>query len=997
MSEGKGDALGNTSASEHTELETIHLDEAEGAELAKLQEENVNLATEVQLLKIQLSKTLQLPEQLHMLNQKNLRLSSELGEANQKVEGLQQRLRHTQQKNADLLAKNKELAGKIQEFETTAEVMNANIKRFGESELQTREVVRQLQDANTEMLRARSTFLNECKSMFGETIESEAQVVAILKGMNMSPQALEKMKERENERSQLKQALKSTGKQLEKVQKRAKEEKKNNLALERAFKELEVRFTQLKEELSESQHKNQQLAKQNEALRESQTLLSEKMQQIQADRNEEIANYKDLIRIRDERIKQMQSNLTNPELDPEITRLVSEVAALKEMNRKLSLEKEELQGNAEKLSAKLTAATVAVQKMKDERVLVRNKFAQMKRVQDEITKSNGKLKKETQALQNSVEEKKQEVRVLQEKVKSLSSQAKETPTEHEHFIDGSEVFEPLLAQQKVEIEVLSRERQKLFEIVNSQTSLMISTERILENNRREIDELRKKLNSATKRTQSSPVKQSFDVHRMVQILRTVFVSQLNEPLRATVDSILARETSDIHDMIRDVAIAISKRVVAERAQLPPELLLAQIRPFDSDKKVYPSSLEPLFEGTYDERVAFIAKLRENGLSSQDAINIITMFVLVSVANEKQNKELQDELDKKAAWISDYSRVFGETPVSALEEQFDKLSEKAGKCKPLKSRLRELRGVEEYCNELQKLSGKQAKQIDSLKNDLRVLVKDVSELQKQLESKTSQLAKVEESYEAVQNELATQRATHLQQITEYENTLSKRNQELMEGKSKLTQTTVDLERQLTEAKSENDSLQKKVIKLEEKVRVATSRLQETERSMNSRIDAKANENQAEIQHLSEIQDELKAKLMQTISVMKEQISDNESLSAELASQKKMCDSANERISKLMKTNKVLDMKVASLLEQMARDKEILTTQFKFQAMSNETKHQQEMTALKSQCSTDLNTIVLTLTEEFEEFADVEPSKCMDVQKAIHRVAHNYRRMRQQIRQ
>ena len=996
MSEGKGDALGNTSASEHTELETIHIDEAETAELAKLQEENVNLATEVQLLKIQLSKTLQLPEQLQLLNQKNLRLSSELGEANQKVEGLQQRLRHTQQKNADLLAKNKELAGKIQEFESTAEVMNANIRRFGESELQTREVVRQLQDANTEMLRARSTFLNECKSMFGETIESEAQVVAILKGMNVSPQAREKMKERENERSQLKQALKSTGKQLEKVQKRAKEEKKNSLVLERAFNELEVRFTQLKEELSESQQKNQQLAKQNEELRESQTLLSEKIQQIQADRNEEIANYKDLIRIRDERIKQMQSNLTNPELDPEITRLVSEVAALKEMNRKLSLEKEELQGNAEKLSAKLTAATVAVQKMKDERVLVRNKFAQMKRVQDEITKSNGKLKKETQALQNSVEEKKQEVRALQEKVKSLSAQAKETHTEHEHFIDGSEVFEPLLAQQKVEIEVLSRERQKLFEIVNSQTSLMISAERILENNRREIDELRKKLNSATKRTQGSPAKQSFDVHRMAQILRTVFVSQLNEPLRTTVDSILAKETGDIHNMIRDVAIAVSKRF--EPAQhLAPELLLAQIRPFEPGKKVYPSSLEPLFEGTYDERVAFIAKLRENGISSQDAVNIITMFVLVSVANEKQNKELQAELDTKSAWISEYSSVFGETPVSALEEQFDKLSEKAGKCKPLKSRLRELRGVEEYCNELQKLSGKQAKQIDSLKNDLRVLVKDVSDLQKQLESKTSQLAKVEESYEAVQNELATQRATHLQQITEYENTLSKRNQELMEGKSKLTQTTVDLERQLTEAKSENDSLQKKVIKLEEKVRVATSRLQETERSMNSRIDAKANENQAEIQHLSEIQDELKAKLMQTISVMKEQISDNESLSAELASQKKMCDSANERISKLMKTNKVLDMKVASLLEQMARDKEILTTQFKFQAMSNETKHQQEMTALKSQCSTDLNTIVLTLTEEFEEFADVEPSKCMDVQKAIHRVAHNYRRMRQQIRQ
>ena len=996
MSEGKGDALGNTSASEHTELETIHIDEEETAELAKLQEENVNLATEVQLLKIQLSKTLQLPEQLQMLNQKNLRLSSELGEANQKVEGLQQRLRHTQQKNADLLAKNKELAGKIQEFESTAEVMNANIRRFGESELQTREVVRQLQDANTEMLRARSTFLNECKAMFGETIESEAQVVAILKGMNVSPQAREKMKERENERSQLKQALKSTGKQLEKVQKRAKEEKKNSLALERAFNELEVRFTQLKEELSESQQKNQQLAKQNEELRESQTLLSEKIQQIQADRNEEIANYKDLIRIRDERIKQMQSNLTNPELDPEITRLVSEVAALKEMNRKLSLEKEELQGNAEKLSAKLTAATVAVQKMKDERVLVRNKFAQMKRVQDEITKSNGKLKKETQALQNSVEEKKQEVRALQEKVKSLSAQAKETHTEHEQFIDGSEVFEPLLAQQKVEIEVLSRERQKLFEIVNSQTSLMISAERILENNRREIDELRKKLNSATKRTQGSPAKQSFDVHRMAQILRTVFVSQLNEPLRTTVDSILAKETGDIHNMIRDVAIAVSKRF--EPAQhLAPELLLAQIRPFEPGKKVYPSSLEPLFEGTYNERVAFIAKLRENGISSQDAVNIITMFVLVSVANEKQNKELQAELDTKSAWISEYSSVFGETPVSALEEQFDKLSEKAKECKSLKSRLMELRGVEEYCNELQKLSGKQSKQIESLKNDLRVLVKDVSDLQKQLESKTSQLVKVEESYEAVQNELATQRSTHLQQITEYENTLSKRNQELMEGKSKLTQTTVDLERQLTEAKTENDSLQKKVIKLEQKVRVATSRLQETERSMNSRIDAKANENQAEIQHLSEIQDELKAKLMQTISVMKEQISDNESLSAELASQKKMCDSANERISKLLKTNKVLDMKVASLLEQMARDKEILTTQFKFQAMSNETKHQQEMTALKSQCSTDLNTIVLTLTEEFEEFADVEPSKCMDVQKAIHRVAHNYRRMRQQIRQ
>ena len=67
------------------------------------------------------------------------------------------------------------------------------------------------------------------------------------------------------------------------------------------------------------------------------------------------------------------------------------------------------------------------------------------------------------------------------------------------------------------------------------------------------------------------------------------------------------------------------------------------------------------------------------------------------------------------------------------------------------------------------------------------------------------------------------------------------------------------------------------------------------------------------------------------------------------------------------------------------------------MSNETKHQQEMNTLKAKCATDLNAIVLTLTEEFEEFADIEVGKCMDIQKAIHRLAHNYRSMRQQTRQ
>lgn len=988
MSAGTGAALENTSTSE-VDWQDIKMDGDENIELVKLQEENVNLATEVQLLKIQLSKTLQLTEQMQILNQKNLRLSSELSESSQKVESLQQRLKHTQDKNTELTAKNKELTEQLHTLECNNNIMNDKLTRVDEHETHAQTLVRQLQQSNEEMLTTRKRFLDECSSIFTETCESEETILTILRGMDMSRPAREKKIERDNERVHLRRALKSMSKELDKAQTKAKQESKNNSALQRGMKEMEEHLKQLQDQLQETTQKNQDLQKQNEELRKNQISIREKIQQIQADRNEESENYKELIRIRDERIKEMQNNITNPQLDPETLRLVSEVATLKEMNRKLTTTKEELCVEVENLSSKLTTATLMLQKMKNERAMVKSKFGQMRRVQDEITKSNTKLKHENATLQKNIEENKQEIRVLAEKIKSL--QTKKEPSEQ--FLDGAEVFEPLLTQQKMEIETLSRERQKLFEVVNKQTGLMITTERVLEDQRRTIEDFKKKMNVMAKKLQNPT--EAVDVAKLIPVMRSVFVAQLNEPLRSTIDAILEDQEMDPREKLRRIGATISKTSPIESSESRlSDLSLLTIEP---GQKLYPSSLATLFEGTAEERMEFIKKLRTERIGIQDALKIIQLFSLVCVSHEKDLKDAKADLAKKSEWFSEYSAAFGDMPVTSLEEKIDKMQGKTKECKSLKNKLREMVDVEKYCSELRRTCSKQEKQIESLKSDMKTLVKDATELQNQLEAQSSQFAKLQQAHESTQSELANQRQKHLQEITEYESVLSKRNQELVDVKRTTSETIVDLEQQLSETKCDNDGLRKNLIKLEEKLRITITKLQETERSMNSRIDAKSTENQAEIQHLEEIQSELKEKLMQTISVMKEQMSDNESLSAELESQKRMCDSAQERVSKLAKANKALDLKVASLTEQMAREKEILTTQFRFQTMSNETKHQQEMNTLKTKCATDLNAIVLTLTEEFEEFADIEVGKCMDIQKAIHRLAHNYRSMRQQIRQ
>jgi chromosome segregation ATPase len=949
---------------------------------------NSHLESENQILKQQLSKAMQLSNDLDELNSKHALLVNQLRESDQRAENFQQRLRLSQQKNQDSTKRNRDLELSLKTVARERDELRIQFQEQCESSKNLQKVI----DQNDIEKR---TFFSSCSSLFGIGCESFPQILETFrrKAALNSEKAKAKLTKAEKEKTDIQRALDAAIAQLEKAQKQTSTLKKKALKYERSFGNFngaaeanEKRVQELAWQLEAQGQQCQLLVRQNEELKEQNAKMNRIIEQLQQNRKQEKEKHQKLIKLRDERIDEMKQMSANPQHQHEIAELTKEVSGLKVTLDEAHRDIKEKQNSIEKLSKKLNTTVSCIEKMKCDRQSTKKRISQMKQVQKDLAAGMFKLRQENETL-------KQTNSKLEDECNHLKLQPRRDKPVYEPANDRAiQLLQPVIEQQNIEIEEYNRERKRLLSVIEKQSALVASCEltiQRLEQQHREV---------FIKREPTRLPKEPYT--DLISLLR----SRLPNPLQQILDD----DDTDAHCRIELLCKEIADRLANSQNpdQLKQPMSARQLLTGESGLFEFLTSgttlvdeirsncprILPLFTGGCAERIQLLRLVQDEKWNSRDLFELLCRQVLINVSQAKEAGRFEQLLAEQRVWIDEFESAFPNCQIPDLLDEFQRLRARLKAVKLLKAKVRRMHQTQEYCHELEKQSEEQSERIAFLENSLRTLMGDLKTLQTHFESKSNQLSALEKSYRTLQSESSTDKAKLLEDLSNAEKTLNAQNQEYDSLFPKFAESQTFVK----SLETSNEELRQKCRTLSDVVRKAKTEIARLKQEYQALCSSKRRENDAEINHLVSIQNDLKSKFSASDSSDKKQAKENQSMAEKVGQFEEGLKNANEENWKLICANKALQLQVQSLTDQMDREKEVIASQYRLRLIADDTRRQEEIAAIKAKHTQDMNAIVLTLVEEFEELGrfSVEDIRSAEFQKQIRRVGHIYRKLTRQ---
>ncbi|OHT16649.1 hypothetical protein TRFO_13079 [Tritrichomonas foetus] len=984
----------------------------EESEFSRFQNDNNALITENQSLRNQLDRALKFTEEIEKVNAKNSLLLTQLQETKLKVDGYQQKLRISQQKNQDLEEKNREQSFLYQQLNKQKLEIQNQLKETILKIKQAEDKITILNNQGNNYLLEKEKFLKELNDLFNTNYTSFEQLITYIENDR---------KERENKntaqiQSQTEQ-INEYSKKILNFQSQLQENKTLVSGLKKKCARISQKCSDLKEELNNIKKENENLkvtcsdqttklqilVKQSETDKEHEQSLQNIINQLHEDRKDEIEKFEQMIKSKDERIRELQERLTNPsnDEDKEYLKLIQELGTLKaensDLNQKLKLQTE----NSNKYKSKAIFAAKKLQQYQSGNTELSKKINHLSSLYKQNDKELGNIKDQLDKSAEINKKLEREKELLESQVKALSTFRQDESSDYSpleknddkmKYISTFDKFENLINQQKDEISLLSNERRKFVNIIQTQTQMLSLYELLSKNQDQKIIQLLNKIKNKTPEPQ------------ILNILTSLIFPHINSNLQQKINNILNEKTIQpslkLQLVCKEIGIMLNSNekgsifntdsliksisLIVDH-KYSKESLVDLVTTHFENKYCSPNSL---FAGSLDNRIKSMNKLIEGELTTQQLVDLLTIQIIINVKEDEEINKLNDQVNSMSSLVEDFKYHFGSQQAIEISNKIDNYKQKIKKLKKSRNNI-----SDDQFN-------KQNEKVQNLEDNMRTLVNDATVLQTQLEIKTSQLESLQKNYEKLQIESSQIKSKHIEELHRYEESLEKRNQELKNLTIKISKISIENEEKNKTLQKSNDELMQNLTVKEEKYQNTVRLLQEKIQQLHSSLSQQEQSKKAEIIQLVKIQNELKTKLRESIKVMKEQVEENQILSNKFQesitvneNQTKMM---NEEMNKLVLAKKAIELQLQSVKEQAKREIDVLNSQFSFKSLATETKYKEELNSIKTKLTNEKNSIILTFLEEFDELNNFEVDEVNSVnfQMAIKDIARKYRSMNYQ---
>ncbi|KAK8899669.1 hypothetical protein M9Y10_001991 [Tritrichomonas musculus] len=983
------------------------------AEIEQINLNNHSLFLENQSLKEQLERALKFTSELDKINAKNTNLLSQLQESNLRIDGLQTKLRIAQQKNQELEEKNKEQYISYQNLQKKS---IDNEKSLNETNLKVQDhdsTIKQLNDQISAILNEKNNFIRSFNQLFISSFNSFNQIYNFIETFKNASEKEHSgnLTEKDKQISELKEQITNNQEEYEQNKKLNSALKKKNETLTKKVKAKSLQYKTVKKELNDlkasfedQSQRFQTLAKNNEAEKDQTQNLQNIINQIQIDRKQEINKFQQIIEAKDSRIHELQERLTNPshEEDKEYMKAIQELSSVRtEKNQIQQKFQAQLEIN-QKYKNKLISTSKKIQQYQKEKLILEKKIDDLIQFQSQFEIEENQLKTQ---LFNTIEQNKS----LEQECEHLNSQLKAAAASH---IEGESAYnekqqdslrfqsalnkiEPILQQQETEITSLAIERKKFVNIIQTQTQILTLYELYTQNQNQKILQY------------SSKLKNKYSDNAFFQTIESIILPELSPDSKIKINTIISNQNMNNFTKMELICREIISNLKNNNGKLIFKTsLISEITGKKYTKDTFIDFIssqmdsrlnslpgKSLYQGTYEKRTSALKQLIDEKISMQQLIDLFSAQVIVNILCDKEITELKDQLNSSTLFIDEFHNCFGNLQISDVSNKITSLKQKVKKLKKSNSN-----ASDSYTAELEEKCSQQKEKIHSLEENLRTVVNDATVLQNQLEIKTEQYKSLQNNYEQTQKESSNLYSKHMEELNKYESSLEKRNHDVKLLTSKLSKCTIECEEKTKALQKINDELVQNNATKEEKYQNTVLSLKDQISKLQSQMSEKEQDKRSELLQLAKIQSELKAKLTESIKVMKEQLEENQILSDKL--QESLINNENntkafqDEINKLTLSKKAIEMQLQSITEQSKREIDVLNSQFNFTALATKTKYQEEMNSLKTKLISDRNNMILTILEEFDELSniDIDDLNEVDFKIKIKEIAQKYKSLK-----
>jgi hypothetical protein len=401
----------------------------------------------------------------------------------------------------------------------------------------------------------------------------------------------------------------------------------------------------------------------------------------------------------------------------------------------------------------------------------------------------------------------------------------------------------------------------------------------------------------------------------------------------------------------------------------------------------PGQFFRLLSASYQDRIDVLRKIQESGWNAPETFELLSLQLLVNIAQRDQSVKLKLQVEDGAKWIEEFQCVFGNQSIADVRSAIDALKGRFKQVRQLKTKLRRSAGIEAFCYELEKQTEEQGETIESLRRSLQVSVKDGETLQQHFDAQTRELAAMESSFKDFQQESSKQQEKLLNDISSCEKRLVSQNHQIEELLNQLSQSGTSAQT----IAGENAGLREKCDKLSCACKKLQADLSASQRENRKKQTVATGQTEAEVVRLTSIHRDLKSRLRSAIEMAKSQVAENKYLSDELEALQRDHSTQAEAVSRLAIANKALTFQLESITDQVSRDRNVIAAQFRLKSLSEETKRQEELTVMRNQYASQIGSIMLALQNEFDELDSLTPDQLGSSEffEAIRAIGHRCR--------
>ena len=419
------------------------------------------------------------------------------------------------------------------------------------------------------------------------------------------------------------------------------------------------------------------------------------------------------------------------------------------------------------------------------------------------------------------------------------------------------------------------------------------------------------------------------------------------------------------------------------------------------------TLDFMFNGSMEERKRVIQDIACQGWDAKYTFEMFCLQCLINSALDNELITVRNIVESQTAELDHIESVLGTNDPECVVDSLNQISDQMKKLKSKNKKLRML------CVELQNnqtsVDGEESLRniIDDQQNQIKQITDELDRRKSTIEAyeaEKAQNAKIIESLETekanLKNEIRQMQFDHRAEIAQFEKSVFAANQETREVNMKMSQQSVEFESKIQEQKRINDNDHSKAVAKQDKLERTINVLKDKQKKLEQTIRSREQENKRETQKLVEAQNQLKAKLADSIEAIKTQTSENQQLSQKLADALRVNEGKAQEmmkeITKLQTSKKAAEVQIQSLQDQMKREAELIESQYKFKSVAEETKHQEEVAQLKAKMDKEKNSLIISVLEEFNALQNLgdEEVDTKTFMSIVHKLGVDYRRIRPQ---